>query len=181
MECIALVGRAGSGKSTIGKILAEKLGFTYISTGDIARAMNDKNLAHGRMANEDDMRYMFRHMINECAINGSCKFIIDGMPRTEEQVDFLREVFEEVNFIEIDTAEDIAIERLLTRSRSDDSRQNIKARQDTYNQTISCIKNKILDYYLNGGVKTYKYYMNDDNANIEGLTDQILVYIKTRI
>lgn len=180
MECIALIGRAGSGKSTIGKILAGKLGFTYISTGDIARAMEDINLACGGMADETSMRRAFKFIINMCEMHGKCQFVIDGMPRTAEQVDFLREVFKEVNFIEIETAEDIAVRRLLARGRSDDNEQNIGRRQDIYNQEINHIKSKILNYCLSGKIKSYRCCIND-NMDTEGVANQILIYIKTKI
>ncbi len=36
---ITIAGRAGSGKSTVAKMLAKELGYTHYSTGDIVRAM----------------------------------------------------------------------------------------------------------------------------------------------
>lgn len=39
MECIAIDGPAGSGKSTISKILAKKLGFINVDTGALYRAI----------------------------------------------------------------------------------------------------------------------------------------------
>ena len=45
-EKITLSGFAGSGKSTVGKIIAEKLNFKFISVGDFSRefAMNEFNM-----------------------------------------------------------------------------------------------------------------------------------------
>lgn len=44
---IAIDGPAGAGKSTIAKIVAEKLGFTYIDTGAMYRAITYKALQQG--------------------------------------------------------------------------------------------------------------------------------------
>ena len=43
---IAIDGPAGAGKSTIAKIAAEKLGYTYIDTGAMYRALTYKALQH---------------------------------------------------------------------------------------------------------------------------------------
>ena len=40
---IAIDGPARSGKSTIGKMLAERLGYVHLSTGAIYRALGMKN------------------------------------------------------------------------------------------------------------------------------------------
>jgi cytidylate kinase len=42
MEVIAIDGPAGSGKSTVSKLVAEKLGFVYIDTGAMYRALTLK-------------------------------------------------------------------------------------------------------------------------------------------
>ena len=42
MEVIAIDGPAGSGKSTVSKLVAERLGFTYIDTGAMYRAFTLK-------------------------------------------------------------------------------------------------------------------------------------------
>jgi len=44
---IAIDGPAGAGKSTIAKIVAEKLGYTYIDTGAMYRAVTYKALCTG--------------------------------------------------------------------------------------------------------------------------------------
>ena len=44
---IAIDGPAAAGKSTIAKITAEKLGYTYIDTGAMYRALTHKALQNG--------------------------------------------------------------------------------------------------------------------------------------
>ena len=76
---IALMGRAGSGKSTLGKRIAEELGYKYLSTGDLARTLPDLDWqAKGQFAPEDQIRAMVTQ-----AIAGATEpvIILDGMPR----------------------------------------------------------------------------------------------------
>lgn len=42
MKSISITGDLGSGKSTVAKILAEKLGYNYVSTGSIQRKMAEE-------------------------------------------------------------------------------------------------------------------------------------------
>ena len=43
---IAIDGPAAAGKSTIAKMVAEKLGYTYIDTGAMYRALAHKAISH---------------------------------------------------------------------------------------------------------------------------------------
>ena len=49
---IAIDGPAAAGKSTIAKITAEKLGYTYIDTGAMYRALTHKALDHNINTND---------------------------------------------------------------------------------------------------------------------------------
>ncbi len=60
--CIAIDGPAGAGKSTIAKLLAKKLGFVYVDTGAMYRAMGlyffQNNL---KTESEEDVEYACEH------------------------------------------------------------------------------------------------------------------------
>ncbi len=43
--CLYLVGMMGSGKSTIGKLLAEKLGYRFLDTDELAEYMIEMPIA----------------------------------------------------------------------------------------------------------------------------------------
>ena len=58
MYSIAIDGPAGSGKSTISKILATKLGYEHIDTGAMYRAITLKALRLG-IDLEDEAQYDF--------------------------------------------------------------------------------------------------------------------------
>jgi len=51
---IAIDGPAGAGKSTIAKIVAEQLSFTYIDTGAMYRAVTYKALKNGIQLNDEE-------------------------------------------------------------------------------------------------------------------------------
>ena len=50
---IAIDGPAGAGKSTVAKIVAEKLGYTYIDTGAMYRAVAWKTLQQSSEATDE--------------------------------------------------------------------------------------------------------------------------------
>lgn len=59
---IAIDGPAGAGKSTVAKMTAEKLGFTYIDTGAMYRALTHKALTGNIDINDEDaMRQLLQH------------------------------------------------------------------------------------------------------------------------
>lgn len=59
---IAIDGPAGAGKSTVAKMAAEKLGFTYIDTGAMYRALTHKALTnHIDINDEDAMKHLLLH------------------------------------------------------------------------------------------------------------------------
>ena len=52
---IAIDGPAGAGKSTVAKIVAEKLGYTYIDTGAMYRGVAWKTLQQSQEARDEDI------------------------------------------------------------------------------------------------------------------------------
>lgn len=77
---IAIDGPAGSGKSTISKILAKELGFEYIDTGAMYRAITLKALNLGiDMENENAYDFLETTVLDIC--NGH--FIMDGKDVSE--------------------------------------------------------------------------------------------------
>lgn len=144
---IVLVGPPGAGKSTIGKRLAEINGFTYISSGDIARRiaeydqdMKDK-LDNGGMADEDTM---MEEMVK--ALNGVCKngdtFILDGFPRHMAQYQVLNRLGMKIIYYYIMCDIGLCINRISDRARDrgDTSTHAVRSRMDYYtNITIPTI------------------------------------------
>lgn len=76
---IAIDGPAGAGKSTIAKLLAGRLGFTYVDTGAMYRAVTyvamekgivEDNDAVIRLAREIDIELEFKDNITHVYVNG---------------------------------------------------------------------------------------------------------------
>jgi len=130
---VSLFGKPGSGKSTLGKAIASSMGWRYLSTGDIARQMaqddpvSDSELAMGQMAPEAGMRSRVA-----ASVAGDDVVVLDGMPRTPEQVPFVIGLADRVIFIEIEITNEEAHLRLQARGRSDDIAQTVNNRLYIY-------------------------------------------------
>ena len=82
---IAIDGPAGAGKSTIAKIVAENLGFTYIDTGAMYRAVTNKAISQNidlSDANSLEKMLLNTSIILEPSTNGQLVFV-DGQDVTE--------------------------------------------------------------------------------------------------
>ncbi|PYF05814.1 (d)CMP kinase [Ureibacillus chungkukjangi] len=82
---IAIDGPAGAGKSTIAKIVAENLGFTYIDTGAMYRAVTNKAISQNielSDANSLEIMLLNTSIILEPSPNGQLVFV-DGENVTE--------------------------------------------------------------------------------------------------
>ncbi len=88
---IAIDGPAGAGKSTIAKRLAKKLGFVYVDTGAMYRAMAYHFLSHGISAGDEgtiadacsnvDVTLTYENGEQQVILNGEN---VNGVIRTEE-------------------------------------------------------------------------------------------------
>lgn len=61
---IAIDGPAGAGKSTVARLVAERLGYTYIDTGAMYRAVTWETMRRGIPADEADQVAAVAHTIN---------------------------------------------------------------------------------------------------------------------
>ena len=133
MVGIVLLGQSNSGKSTLGKVVAERYGIRYISSGDIARSMKDiqvqKDLNSGEMAPEDKMRSMILHEIN----SSDKPYILDGFPRFYEQYEWLNQNIDyDLVYVSIEVPYEDILARAMRRSRRDD--EYISKKMEFYEQ-----------------------------------------------
>lgn len=101
---IVLLGAPGSGKGTVGKIIAEDLKLAHISTGDLFRE-NLKNetelgkeakkyMDKGELVPDEVTIKMLKARLNEADVaNGA---VLDGFPRTEVQAQSLDKMLGEM-------------------------------------------------------------------------------------
>ncbi len=84
---IAIDGPAGSGKSTVSKLIAQKLGFLYIDTGAMYRAITLKALQQKIDSNDSaQLIEMARNTAIDLSNNpdGSLKVLLDGREVTSD-------------------------------------------------------------------------------------------------
>lgn len=147
---ILLIGPQGSGKSTQAKLLSEFLKMPLISTGNIYRGIASTDEIIKKILNEgglvDDQTTS--RIVKDRLSQPDCRqgFIIDGYPRTIEQVKLFDPEFNLV--IYLDVLEEEVIKRLMERGRTDDTLELIKRRLELYYEQTQ----PLLDYYKNQGI-----------------------------
>ena len=148
---ILLIGPPGAGKGTQAALLAQHFGIPAISTGDIFRenVRNETPLGLEAKAFMDRGEYvpdsltnaLVRDRLNqEDAVAG---FLLDGYPRTIDQVEELDDILEETEkkldvVVQLTADSQELLRRLSGRAqdlgRSDDTPEVIKRRLDVYEE-----------------------------------------------
>lgn len=86
MKAIAIDGPAGAGKSTLAKMLAEKLNYIYVDTGALYRAIAVKLLAAEVSAENSEAvaQVLAQTTVNIQHRNGEQVVLLDGVPVKEQ-------------------------------------------------------------------------------------------------
>jgi len=173
---LVLVGPPGAGKGTQAVRLAERLGVPHISTGDLFRA-NLKDMTPlgveakrymdaGDLVPDEVTTRMVRSRLTESDTDRG--FILDGFPRTLPQADALDAILDELGValdavVELDAADEVVVQRLLGRGRSDDTEDVIRNRQKVYRDETS----PLLDHYRDKVVSV------DAVGSVEEITERL--------
>lgn len=154
---LLLIGAPGSGKGTQAVRIADALGITHISSGDLLREHVTEGTAFGQQVQQyvsrgdlvpDQMVLdMLRKPIVAASETGG--YVLDGFPRTVEQAkvayDTARELGVAVQIaihLHVETEE--LVRRLLARGRgSDDTQEVIEHRLEVYEAKTK----PMIDYY----------------------------------
>lgn len=171
---ILIMGLAGSGKGTQGKLLAEKLGYRYLSTGEFLRTYiteeRREKMAAGHLINDEEMIGIIEEFLSDTDSRNDC--ILDGFPRSMPQAEWLASQHESGRIdiealIYLDVPKDELIKRLLLRGRHDDNEAAIKKRFEEYSRSTS----PIIDDYKKRGIKIIQV---DGSGSIEDIQSEIL-------
>jgi len=156
---LLLIGAPGSGKGTQAVRLAQRLGLTHISSGDLLRQHVTEETALGKEVKEyvtrgdlvpDELVLdMLRKPI--VAANETGGYVLDGFPRTVDQAKIAYETAKELGvavqvaiFLDVERPE--LIRRLLARKRgSDDTQEVIEHRLEVYEEKTR----PMIAYYAN--------------------------------
>lgn len=142
---IVLLSLPGGGKGTLGKKLAEKYGYTLISTGDILREEKKSGSEIGKKINDilGKGNLVPDEIVNEIVknklTNFEGQFILDGFPRTVPQGDFLDTIADIGLVIYLEVSDNTIRERILERGKT-------SGRED--DQNVDIINRRILQYKL---------------------------------
>ncbi|HVA11169.1 MAG TPA: nucleoside monophosphate kinase [Candidatus Dormibacteraeota bacterium] len=139
---ILLMGIAGSGKGTQGKMLADKYGLHLISMGDVLRMyvtgkQRERMLAGGLLDDAEIIAIIDKVL---SSIPDKQEVLIDGFPRTIPQAQWLLDQVENGRFqldvaLHLKASQDAVKQRLLSRARIDDTEEAIEARFSEYDRS----------------------------------------------
>ncbi|GAA0560573.1 adenylate kinase [Streptomyces antimycoticus] len=150
---LVLIGPPGAGKGTQAALLGSRFGIPHISTGDLFR----ENVTRGTRLGQQARRYLDAgELVPDHVTGGMVRrrleepdarrgFLLDGFPRTIEQARVLATILARTGadldaVLELDAPEDVVVERLRGRGRSDDTEEIIRHRQRVYRrQTASLL------------------------------------------
>jgi len=145
---ILLMGIAGSGKGTQGKMLSDQHQFHLVSMGDVLRmyvtGQQRKRMMAGGLLDDAEIISIVDKLMS--TISNSEEVILDGFPRTIPQAEWLAKQVEAGRFnlniaIHLVATRKAVKERLLKRARLDDKEASIEARFDEYEKsTLPLIK-----------------------------------------
>ncbi|MCC8244466.1 adenylate kinase [Saccharothrix luteola] len=153
---LVLVGPPGAGKGTQAKTLSRELGVPHISTGDLFRAHISEQtdlgkevqeyLDAGELVPDEVTNEMVRVRLSQPDAAGG--FLLDGFPRNTAQAGVLGGMLAAEGqkldaVLEFRIDEDVVVERLLARGRTDDKEDVIRHRQQVYRTETA----PLLDYY----------------------------------
>ena len=175
---IILIGIQGSGKSTQGNLLSEKLGVPYLSTGHIFRAIAKEKTKLGRHIKEtmnagylipDDKtitivsKYLRRSEYQK-------GYILDGFPRTLVQAKAFKNGIDKVIYFKVSDKE--ALHRISFRNgeaREDETPSAVHKRIESFHKFTE----PVLNYYRGKGILTEV----DGEQSIEEIHKEIISHL----
>lgn len=153
---IILVGIQGSGKSTQGNLLSEKLKIPYLSTGHIFRNLAKEKTPEGRYIKETiNAGYLLPdsktlEIVSNYVLRPEYKdgFILDGFPRTTVQAEAFKEKIDYVFYLKVSDKE--ALWRISGRDdeRDDETLKAIRRRIELFHEVTL----PVLDFYKEKGI-----------------------------
>lgn len=155
MTRLILLGPPGAGKGTQAQVLADVLGIPHISTGEMLRnavaaktPVGEKALGYiskGELVPDELLLDLVRDRLSQPDAHKG--WIMDGFPRTVKQAAFLDELLQELNetceCINLEVPDEVVVERMLGRGRTDDTEEAIRTRLKVYHSETT----PLIDFY----------------------------------
>lgn len=175
---IILFGPAGSGKTTQGRLLADKYGWKWLSVGQVLRDTGKFGdiLKTGELVENNEVVRLMNHEIDKADADGM-NVILDGYPRDVEQAKWMEEnnFFKKIELaLILDVPKEELWRRIEERGRADDTKEAIERRFEIFEQNIY----SIIPFLENGGVKVLKV---DGVGSFEEVTERLMEALKKNI
>ena len=174
---IILMGVAGSGKSTQGRLLADQKGYAWISTGEILRVLitgsRRQAMLEGKLLTDEEMINVMGKVLD--LIDPDDEFVLDGFPRTIAQAKWLlnqvnHHRFSRIIVLHLFSDKKVVDDGLAKRGRADDTESAINKRFKEY-ETVTV---PIIDELRRHGIKIYNV---DATQTADAIHDEIIGYL----
>lgn len=188
-KLILIIGAPGSGKTTDTELIAKRNSdiIKHYSTGDLLRAEVASGSERGKIidsfiskGNIVPIEIAIETIISAIKNTELDTIIIDGYPRSNEQMYALDEYLKKednielVSVIEVEVSEETARDRVLGRARgADDNNEVFNNRMKVYTQPLKDIQN----FYA----KQKLFTKISGEASIEDVVSQMESFIKSKI
>lgn len=178
MTRLIFLGPPGAGKGTQANLLASTCAIPHISTGDILRsAVAQKTdlglkaqsyMDQGELVPDQLMLSLICDRLKQSDTKHG--WILDGFPRTVAQASFLDELLSEISqrydfVLNLDVPDEVLIERLLGRGRSDDTEETIRRRLNVYREQTA----PLIDFYR----ARDQLLLIDGNQSVKAVTETL--------
>lgn len=175
---IIFFGPAGAGKSVQGQMLAARMGWKWLSTGEMFRESSDKEvkqiLKTGELVSDEKTYDVVKEFMEKT--KDMKRLIIDGFPRTMAQAKWLIEEdnaggrkLEMVVVLEVPESE--IQKRLALRGRDQDKPEIIARRMNIYRREMY----PVLGYFADQGIKIVHL---DGTGSVGEVHDKIVAEVE---
>lgn len=177
---IVFFGPAGAGKSVQGQILAARMGWRWLSAGQLLRDAKDDELtkimqAGGMVPHEAIIKIVGEAILHATHID---QLILDGFPRMPEQARWLVESQPEHGrsiglVVVLEVPREELLHRLAIRGRADDTAEAIEQRLNIYRQEMY----PVLNYVTEQGIPVVHI---DGQGTVGQVHDRIVAELTSR-
>jgi len=153
---ILFFGPAGAGKSVQGQMLAARLGWKWLSTGQMFRESSDPEIKEilktGELVSDEKTYEVVREAFKK--FKNADKLIVDGFPRTMAQAEWLMDEKNSMGrkvsmVVVLEVPESVIQKRLALRGRDQDKPEIIDRRMNIYRRQMY----PVLGFLADRGVK----------------------------
>lgn len=171
---IIFMGVAGSGKSVQGRLLADRLGYPWLSTGEFLRMLiggtRRRQMLEGKLLDDTEIITLIQKIFR--VVDTEHEFVMDGFPRTLTQADWLMSQrkhgqLDVTAVIHLQAPEEVVLDRLLQRGRQDDQAEVIRERFREYEEATR----PIIDEFKKQGVPVFEI---DAVGEVESIHEEIV-------